>query len=107
MAVELPSGTVTFLFTDIEDSTRRWEQEPAAMSAALARHDHLLRQAVSVNRGAVFATGGDGMAVVFGRAGDAIAAAVAAQRAFEIELVADRAARADGRAHRGGRRTRW
>ena len=85
MAVELPSGTVTFLFTDIEDSTRRWEQEPAAMSAALARHDHLLLQAVSVNRGAVFAKGGDGMAVVFGRAGDAIAAAVAAQRAFEIE----------------------
>jgi predicted ATPase/class 3 adenylate cyclase len=85
VVVELPSGTVTFLFTDIEDSTRRWEQEPAAMSAALARHDHLLVQAVSVNRGAVFAKGGDGMAVVFGRAGDAIAAAVAAQRAFEIE----------------------
>jgi predicted ATPase/class 3 adenylate cyclase len=85
VAVVLPSGTVTFLFTDIEDSTRRWDQEPAAMSVALARHDQLLRQAVLVNRGAVFATGGDGMAVVFGRAGDAIAAAVAAQRAFEIE----------------------
>jgi predicted ATPase/class 3 adenylate cyclase len=85
VAVELPSGTVTFLFTDIEDSTQRWEQEPAAMSAALARHDHLLLQAVSVNRGAVFASGGDGMAVVFGRAGDAIAAAAAAQRAFELE----------------------
>jgi predicted ATPase/class 3 adenylate cyclase len=85
VAVELPSGTVTFLFTDIEDSTRRWEQEPAAMNVALARHDHLLRRAVAVNRGAVFATGGDGMAVVFGRAGDAIAAAVVAQRAFEIE----------------------
>jgi predicted ATPase/class 3 adenylate cyclase len=85
VAVELPSGTVTFLFTDIADSTRRWDQEPAAMSAALARHDHLLREAVAVNRGAVFATGGDGMAVVFGRAGDAVAAAVAAQRAFEIE----------------------
>jgi predicted ATPase/class 3 adenylate cyclase len=85
VTVEHPSGTVTFLFTDIEDSTRRWEQEPAAMSAALARHDHLLLQAVSVNRGAVFAKGGDGMAVVFGRAGDAIAAAVAAQRAFELE----------------------
>jgi predicted ATPase/class 3 adenylate cyclase len=85
VAVELPSGTVTFLFTDIEDSTRRWDQEPAAMSAALARHDHLLRQSVSVNRGAVFATGGDGMAIVFGRAADAIAAAVAAQRAFGNE----------------------
>jgi class 3 adenylate cyclase len=69
VTVELPSGTVTFLFTDIEDSTRRWEQEPAAMSAALARHDDLLVQAVSVNRGVVFAKGGDGMAVVFGRTG--------------------------------------
>jgi predicted ATPase/class 3 adenylate cyclase len=85
VAVELPSGTVTFLFTDIEDSTRRWEQDLAAMSAALARHDDLLLAAVSANRGAVFAKSGDGMAVVFGRAGDAIAAAVAAQRAFEIE----------------------
>src|SRR5262245_38502786 len=55
------------------------------MSAALARHDDLLVHAVSVHRGVVFAKGGDGMAVVFGRAGDAISAAVAAQRAFEIE----------------------
>jgi len=39
----LPSGTVTFLFTDIEGSTRRWEQHPTAMQAALARHDALLR----------------------------------------------------------------
>jgi predicted ATPase/class 3 adenylate cyclase len=85
VAVEVPSGTVTFLFTDVEDSTLRWDQEPAAMSVALARHDQLLREAVAVNRGAVFATGGDGLAVAFGRAGDAIAAAVAAQRAFEIE----------------------
>jgi predicted ATPase/class 3 adenylate cyclase len=85
VAVNVPSGTVTFLFTDIEDSTRRWDQEPAAMSVALARHDHLLRQAVLVNGGSVFATGGDGMAVAFGRAGDAVAAAVAAQRAFAIE----------------------
>jgi class 3 adenylate cyclase len=85
VVVELPSGTVTFLFTDIEDSTRQWEAEPVAMSAALARHDHLLLQAVSVNRGAVFSKAGDGMAIVFGRAGDAVAAAVAAQRAFEVE----------------------
>ena len=85
MAVDLPSGTVTFLFTDIEDSTRRWEHEPAAMSAALARHDDLLREAVSASRGVVFSKAGDGMAVVFGRAGDAVDAAVAAQKAFEIE----------------------
>jgi predicted ATPase/class 3 adenylate cyclase len=85
VAVELPSGTVTFLFTDIEDSTRRWEREPAAMSAALARHDELLLRAVSVYRGAVFSKAGDGMAVVFGRAADAVTAAVAAQRAFASE----------------------
>jgi len=76
---------VTFLFTDIEDSTRRWDEAPAAMSSALARHDQLLRQAVSASGGAVFATGGDGVAVVFDRAGDAMQAAVTAQRLFAVE----------------------
>ena len=85
MAVDLPSGTVTFLFTDIEDSTRHWEQEPEAMSTALARHDDLLYQAVAASRGVVFSKGGDGMAVVFGRAGDAVDAAAAARRAFASE----------------------
>ncbi len=43
---ELPSGTVTFLFTDIEGSTAHWERQPQAMRAAVARHDALIRHAV-------------------------------------------------------------
>jgi class 3 adenylate cyclase len=44
--VEMPTGTVTFLFTDIEGSTRLWEQHPRAMQAAMALHDTLLREAI-------------------------------------------------------------
>ena len=85
MPVDLPSGTVTFLFTDIEGSTQRWEAQPHATSAALARHDHLLRAAVTASRGVVFAHGGDGMAAAFQRAGDAIAAAAGAQQALDAD----------------------
>lgn len=85
MSVGLPSGTVTFLFTDIEGSTQRWEEQPDTTSAALARHDHLLRAAVAANRGVVFSHGGDGMTAAFERAGDAIAAAAAAQRTLQSE----------------------
>ena len=46
----LPSGTVTFLFTDIEGSTRLWEQHPEAMRPALARHDEVLREGVAAHR---------------------------------------------------------
>ena len=48
---ELPSGTVTFLFTDIEGSTRRWDEDPEAMRPALARHDEVLRAAVEAGGG--------------------------------------------------------
>jgi class 3 adenylate cyclase len=48
---ELPSGTVTFLFTDLEGSTRLWEQHPEAMKGALARHDEILRHAVARHGG--------------------------------------------------------
>jgi class 3 adenylate cyclase len=57
---ELPSGTVTFLFTDLEGSTRLWEEHPEAMRAALAEHDELIREAVVGNRGHVVKTTGDG-----------------------------------------------
>ena len=50
---ELPSGTVTFLFTDLEVSTRLWDQEPDAMRAALARHDAILREMVAAHGGQV------------------------------------------------------
>ena len=48
---ELPSGTVTFLFTDLESSTRLWEEHPDAMQPALARHDEILRDAIAASRG--------------------------------------------------------
>ena len=79
------SGTVTFLFTDIEGSTRLWETAPAAMEGALARHDVILREAVDEHGGVVFSTGGDGLAAAFGRAGDAVVAAVDAQRRLQAE----------------------
>ena len=63
--MERPSGTVSFLFTDIEGSTRLWDTEPVAMGAALARHDEILRSAIDRHGGQVFATGGDGFAAAF------------------------------------------
>jgi predicted ATPase len=80
--VALPSGTVTFLFTDMEGSTRRWEIDAEAMRTEVARHDGLVQAAVRAHRGAVFAPGGDGFGVAFGRAADALACAVAIQTAL-------------------------
>ena len=80
-----PSGTVTFLFTDVEGSTRLWEAAPESMRLALARHDGIIRKAVDAHGGYVFATGGDGLAAAFARAGDALAAAVDAQAALGAE----------------------
>ena len=62
---ELPSGTVTFLFTDLEVSTRLWDQESDAMRAALARHDVILREAVAAHGGQVVKGRGDGVHAVF------------------------------------------
>ena len=81
----MPSGTVTFLFTDIEGSTRLWQQDEAVMRAALERHDAILRTAIEGQGGHVFSTGGDGFGVAFARAGDAVAAAVEAQAALAAE----------------------
>jgi predicted ATPase/class 3 adenylate cyclase len=89
--VELPSGTVTFLFTDLEGSTRLWEEQPDAMRPALARHDELLRAAIEAHAGRVVKTTGDGAHAVFATATDAIAAAVSAQRAVAAEPWPDRA----------------
>jgi predicted ATPase/class 3 adenylate cyclase/predicted negative regulator of RcsB-dependent stress response len=80
-AATLPSGTTTFLFTDIEGSTQLWEQHPAVMREALVRHDALLRQTIAAHQGVVFKSAGDGIYAAFARAPDALAAAVAAQRA--------------------------
>ncbi|HSG15870.1 MAG TPA: adenylate/guanylate cyclase domain-containing protein [Anaerolineae bacterium] len=81
----LPTGTVTFLFTDIEGSSRLWEEHPAAMREAVARHDALLQAAVVENQGHVVKMRGDGLHAVFASAQDAVAAAVAGQRALQAE----------------------
>ncbi|HNE70337.1 MAG TPA: adenylate/guanylate cyclase domain-containing protein, partial [Anaerolineales bacterium] len=77
---ELPFGTVTFLFTDIEGSTKLWEQHPEAMKTALAKHDSILKDAIESNRGHVIKTTGDGFHAVFATAMDGINASVTAQR---------------------------
>jgi class 3 adenylate cyclase len=58
---ELPSGTVTFLFTGLEVSTRLWPEHPEAMKAALALHDEMVRAAVEGRGGYVVKTTGDGV----------------------------------------------
>ena len=77
---DLPSGTVTFLFTDIESSTTLWEQAPATMRRLLAWHDGVLRSAIESCGGHVVKTTGDGAYAVFGTAKNAIAACLQAQR---------------------------
>jgi DNA-binding NarL/FixJ family response regulator/class 3 adenylate cyclase len=79
---ELPTGTVTFLFTDIEGSTQLVKRLGEAYAEVRAEHERILRDAVSANRGEEVDTQGDAFFVAFGRARDAIAAAVAAQRAL-------------------------
>ena len=78
--VTLPSGIVSFLFTDIEGSTRLWEEFPEAMRAALAQHDSIWTDAVAAHNGTVFKHTGDGMCAVFAVVSDAVAAALDAQR---------------------------
>ena len=81
----LPTGTVAFLFTDIEASTRLIEQHPDAMRAALARHNTLLESAIGAHRGHVFQVVGDGFCSAFEDIGDAVGAALDAQRALHSE----------------------
>ncbi len=75
----LPFGTVTFLFTDIEGSTKLWEQHPEAMKAALAKHDSILREFIESSHGHIIKTTGDGVHAVFSTAIDAINSAIVAQ----------------------------
>jgi predicted ATPase/class 3 adenylate cyclase/DNA-binding CsgD family transcriptional regulator len=80
----LPSGTVTFLLTDVEGSTRLWEQAPDAMRAALARHDELFEEAVRAHGGRPIRPRGEGDSrfAVFTGVSDAVTAALALQRAL-------------------------
>ena len=78
--MDCPSGTVTFLFTDIEGSTRLWAEVPVHMRSALQSHDRIVRAAIAEAGGYVFSTGGDGFAAAFARADRAVAGAGAIQR---------------------------
>ena len=82
---EYPSGTVAFLFTDIEGSTKRWEQDAPAMWAAVERHFALLDEAIAAHGGVRFKTIGDAIQAAFPTVSAAVAAAVAAQIALRRE----------------------
>lgn len=81
----LPTGTVTFLFTDIEGSTVRWEDFPEQMRTALSRHNAIMREAIERHGGALFETAGDSFVIAFESAPPALAAAVWAQRSLNQE----------------------
>src|ERR1700758_324560 len=81
-----PSGVVTFLFTDIEGSTRRWEADADEMRNALAAHDKVLRSAIEAYGGVLFKHTGDGVCAAFLSPRSAVDAAVAAQRALELPV---------------------
>src|SRR5215208_7476725 len=76
------TGTITFLFTDVEGSTFLWERNLKAMSEALVRHDEILRTAIEAHEGHVFKTVGDAFYAAFPRAPKALSAALDAQRAL-------------------------
>ena len=81
-----PSGVVTFLFTDVEGSTRRWEADADGMQKALAAHDEVLRDAIQAHGGWLFKHTGDGVCAAFASPRSAVDAAVAAQRALELPV---------------------
>jgi predicted ATPase/class 3 adenylate cyclase len=85
-ATAAPSGVVTFLFTDVEGSTRRWEADADGMRNALAAHDAVLRSAIETHGGSMFKHTGDGVCAAFGSPRSAVDAAVAAQRGLELPV---------------------
>jgi class 3 adenylate cyclase len=79
------TGTVTFLFTDIEESTKLWQLHPEAMGTALSRHHALLKEAITVHGGYIFQIIGDAFCAAFSTAQDGLLAAMKAQRALAAE----------------------
>ena len=86
MNVVAPSGVLTFLFTDIEGSTRRWDTDSDGMRSALAAHDDLMRATVADHDGWLFKHTGDGVCAAFSSPRSAVDSAVAAQRALELPV---------------------
>jgi class 3 adenylate cyclase len=82
---KIPTGTVTFLFTDVEASTRRWEDHPNEMKGAMATHDEIVRSCIEGEAGHVFTTAGDAFCAAFSSPHDAVDAAIEAQRKLEAE----------------------
>jgi predicted ATPase/class 3 adenylate cyclase len=86
MTASAPAGVVTFLFTDVEGSTRRWEADADEMRTALAAHDQVLRKAIEAHGGWLFKHTGDGVCATFASPRSAVDAAVAAQRELELPV---------------------
>src|SRR5215469_14842794 len=86
MTAAAPSGVVTFLFTDVEGSTRRWENDADAMRTALAAHDEVLRSAIEAHSGWLFKHTGDGVCAAFASPTAAVDAAIAAQCSLELPV---------------------
>ena len=82
MSVSLPTGRASFLFTDVEGSTRLWQTDPEGMKASLEQHDQIMRSAAFSRNGHVFSTAGDAFAVAFQRSEDAVNAALDVQCAL-------------------------
>ena|GEM_PF-750351 len=87
----IPTGTVTFFFTDVEGSTLLWEQRPDEMRLALERHDHIVRSSIEQHDGYVFSLAGDQFVAAFHNVADAVSAARAAQGLVEAESWPDHA----------------
>src|SRR5580704_2370047 len=81
---ELPTGVVTFVFTDVEGSTQLWEEHPEEMTLALTDHDRLIADAVDAGQGWLLKSRGEGdsSVSVFAKATDAVRTAMALQRAL-------------------------
>ena len=84
--VAKPSGVVTFLFTDIEGSTRRWESDADSMRTALVAHDEVCARPLRSHDGWLFKHTGDGVCAAFGSPRSAVDAAIAAQRALDLPV---------------------
>ncbi len=83
--MDLPEGTVTFLFTNVEGSTRLWDLFPAVMPGAINRHEEILRGSINRLNGIVIKTTGDGLYAVFSSTIDAVQAALSCQRELAQE----------------------
>src|SRR5271165_6591099 len=86
MTAAAPSGVVTFLFTDVEGSTRRWEADADEMRAALATHDEVLHSAIEAQGGFLFKHTGDGVCAAFASPMCAMNAAIDAQRELQLPV---------------------